>query len=360
MLQFNAGVAAAFDELVAWARGCNAYKKGGNDRQKYLEIWNGRALKVDRRTQEVRYVPDPVCCLVGGIQPERLPELTREASVHDGLLPRFLWTYPDVPPCDWSWDERESDELEAVVALFRQLRSAAPLTLRPHPDARVRWAAWYDALKRQHAALPPLARELSSKLPPHLATVWLVLQALHDPEGSIQEALPEHLNAAITLVTFFQAHARRVLVHFGTAAPHVDAGLAGRVATILRRADGWMTKTELWQALHRNVKAEALATALGSGPAQRTLWRWTGEESDEVSDAWGGEVSSYEPTNQAAPPFWTDSFGSYESGGAITDDPSTCCMCGTALPRGRRYQCEACAEEGVRRNEERFSRGDGS
>jgi CRISPR-associated protein Cmr3 len=329
-------------------------------------------LKVDRRTQDVLYVPDPVCCLVGGIQPERLPELTREASVHDGLLPRFLWTYPDVPPCDWSWDERESDELEAVVALFRQLRTSAPLTLRPHPAARVRWAAWYDELKRQHATLPPLARELSSKLPPHLATCWLVLQSLHDPEGRREEALPDHLDAAITLVSYFQAHARRVLVHFGTDAPHVDTGLAGRVATILRRTNGWLTKTELWQALHRNVKAEVLDAALGallaedrvvsrtegSGPALRTLWRWTGEEPGEVSDTWDGAAHSYEPTNQVAPTFLSDSFGSYESSDATAvDHPDTCCICGAPLHDGRKYQCDACAEEGVRRNAARFAQG---
>ncbi len=335
MLQANPGVAAAFDELVAWARGCNAYKKGGNDRQKYLEIWNGRALKVDRRTQGVLFVPDPVCCLVGGIQPERLPELTREASVHDGLLPRFLWTYPDVPPRDWSWDERESDDLEAIVALFRHLRSSPPLTLRPHPAARVRWAARYDELRAQHASLPPLARELASKLPAHLATCWLVLQALHDPEGRRPEALPEHLDAAITLITYFQAHARRVLVHFGTEAPHVDAGLAGRVATILRGVDGWLAKTELWQALHRNATAGALDAALGAllaegrvetttegtGPGQRILWRWIEPaDADEVNTAttspgWPDEplaTNSYESTNQGALNAATTSFDSYE------------------------------------------------
>lgn len=345
MLQANPGVVAAFDELVAWARGCNAYKKGGNDRQKYLEIWNGRALKVDRRTQGVLFVPDPVCCLVGGIQPERLPELTREASVHDGLLPRFLWTYPDVPPRDWSWDERESDDLDAIVALFRLLRSSLPQTLRPHPAARRRWATWYDALRAQHASLPPLARELASKLPAHLATCWLVLQALHDPEGRRQEALPEHLDAAITLITYFQAHARRVLVHFGTEAPHVDAGLAGRVATILRRADGWLGRTELWQALHRNVKGEALDAALGallaegqvetttdgSGPGQRTLWRWSEptdgyEGSTRDADAgWDGDgvvVDSYESTTLGILLDTTESSISYEGGDTPSPDPA--------------------------------------
>jgi hypothetical protein len=348
MLQTNPGVAAAFDELVAWARGCNAYKKGGNDRQKYLEIWNGRPLKVDRRTQGVLYVPDPVCCLVGGIQPERLPEMTREASVHDGLLPRFCWTYPDVTPSDWEWDERESDDLDAIVALFQQLRTTPPLTLRPHPDARARWAAWYDENRDRRTTLPPLAREVASKLPAHLATLWLVLQSLHDPEGRIPEALPKHLDAAITLVEYFRAHARRVLTHFGTDAPHVDAGLAGRVATILRRADGWLGKTELWQALHRNVKGDALDAALGalltegqvetttegSGPGQRILWRWSEPADGDgavVHDGalWEGDgdhLDSYESTNQDALGQGTDSSDSYELAATLVP-PRRCYAC---------------------------------
>ncbi len=341
MLQGNAGVAAAFDELVAWARGCNAYKRGGNDRQKYLEVWNGRSLKVDRRTQEVLNVPDPVLCIVGGIQPDRLPELTREASVHDGLLPRFCWTYPDVTPGDWDWEESEADELDEIVALFQLLRIAPMQTIRPHPDARERWATWYDDTKRGRAALPPLAREVASKLPAHLATLWLVLHCLWDPKGRQDQAGLQNLERAIEVVEYFRAHARRVLVHFGTNAPHVDAGLTGRVAAILRRADRWLSKTELWDALHRNAKAEALDAALGAllaegrvltrteghGPGATTLWRWcAAPESYEANDAerkeeppsvWDAEedaLDSYEATNRAEASRGTTSFTSYEVG----------------------------------------------
>jgi hypothetical protein len=369
MLQFNAGVAAAFDELVAWARGCNAYKKGGNDRQKYLELWNGRPLKVDRRTQGVLYVPDPVCCLVGGIQPDRLPELTREASVHDGLLQRFLWTYPDVLAQSWSWDERESDDLEAMVALMRQLRRAPAQVLRVHPAARVRWATWYDDLRASQHRLPPLAREMASKLPPHLATLWLILQALHDPDGHESYALPVHLDAALDLVAYFQAHSQRVLAHFGATAPQVDTGLTGRVTMILRKHQGWMGKTELWSALHRNVKAEALNDALeallaegrvetateGTGPEQRTLWRWVDfVHSNLQLNAEGADTNSYESTNHSTP-VGIDSFDSYEVAGLeLPEDGDvgieTCCLCGEPLPSDRRYLCMDCSAKEALRN----------
>ncbi len=347
MLQTSPGVAASFDELVAWAKGCNAYKRGGNDRQKYLEVWNGRPLKVDRRTQGVLYVPDPVLCIVGGIQPERLPELTREASVHDGLLPRFCWTYPDVTPSDWDWGETERDDLDAIVDLFQQLRSAPLQTIRPHPDARDRWAGWYDATKRSRRGLPPLAREVASKLPAHLATLWLVLHCLWDPKGTKEQASLATLERAIALVAYFQAHARRVLVHFGTTAPHVDAGLTQRVTTILQQAGDWLSKTELWEALHRNASAAALDAALGallaegrvevrqegSGTNKRTLWRWCDvnlsyelDEEDDVENAWTDEAT------ESAAGSAIDSFASYEEFAMPMQLrlPTRCFACGSA------------------------------
>jgi hypothetical protein len=373
MLHANPGVVAAFDELVAWARGCNAYKRGGNDRQKYLEVWNGRPLKVDRKTQGALYVPDPVLGIVGGIQPERLSELTREASVHDGLLPRFCWTYPDVTPRDWDWTETETDELDAIVELFRQLRASPVQSIGPAPEARVRWAAWYDATMRSRGSMPPLAREVTSKMPAHLATLWLVLHCLWDPEGRHEQVSLATLDHAIELVTYFRAHARRVLVHFGTSAPHLDAGLTERVEAILRRADRWVRKTELWDALHRNVKAEALGALLaegrattrteGTGPATTALWRWCApadadvglEDLDEDTSSGGKDdaeqYDSYESTNHidGEPPL--ASFTSYEP----ADDADTTVAPGsltsyeeserndagsrTLRPMGRCYAC---------------------
>ncbi len=320
MLQHNAGLALACDELTAWARGCNAYKRGGNDRQKYLEIWNGRPLKVDRKTQGVIFVKDPVLGIIGGIQPERLHEMTREASAHDGLLPRFVWTYPDVTPTDWSWGETGMDDLETMVDLFRSLRRppslTGPLILRPHPAARERWKTWYDETHRAKPTLPPLAREFASKLPPQLATLWLLLCTLWAPTDISGVASAARLDDAIELIEYLRAHARRVLVHFGTAAPQVDAGLAGRVRAILERAaveeaetGGWISRTEIWTQLHRNADASSLDGALAAlqvegvaesrevptGTNKRTEWRLTramspGEE--EPVEAWVDDTSA--------------------------------------------------------------------
>ena len=312
MLRHNTGLALACDELVAWARGCNQFKKGGNDRQKYLEIWNGRPLKVDRKTQGVIFVKEPVLCIVGGIQPERLREMTNEASVHDGLLPRYLWAYPDVPLSEWSWEESEVDDLPWMIDLFARLRKSVnplgPLVLRPDPEAKALWKQWYDALKQRKADLPPLAREVASKLPAQLARLWLVLEALWNSEGTSSVASAARLADAIALVDYFGAHHRRVMVHFGTTAPEIETGLTGKVRSILAQVgpntDGWLSRTELWNRLNRNGTAEALDAALAqlsvagliecrevaTGTKTRTEWRLirtnSSYEVDEEFDDW--------------------------------------------------------------------------
>lgn len=267
MLHKTAGLALACDELVAWARGCNAYKKGGNDRQKYLEIWNGRPLKVDRKTQGVLFVKEPVLCISGGIQPARLGELTRDASAHDGLLQRFLWCYPDVVPADWSWDESEIDDLPWMAGFFRSLRRAGPsgpLALPPEPAAKGLWKTWYDETLRRRRTLPPLAREFASKAPAQLARLWLLLETLWDPDAASPVASAARLRDAIDLMAYFEAHARRLLVHFGTATAAAETGVAARARAALERRGGWLSRTELWAALGRNGTAEELDAALAA------------------------------------------------------------------------------------------------
>ena len=275
MLHRNPGLALGCDELVGWVRGCNAYKKGGNDRQKYLEIWTGRPLKVDRKTQGVLFVKDPVLCIAGGVQPARIQELVQNESIHDGLLPRFLWSYQDVTPADWTWDDAGVDDLDWIVTLFRALRhqpsAASPLILRPDLDARDVWKTWYDENKASRQGVPPLAREFRSKLPAQLARLWLVLSVLWEPTSTEGIAPVGRLHDAIRVIDYFSAHAQRVMAHFGATTPGSPTSLSTRVLAILDRAvteqpdrEGWRSRTELWDALQRNVSAAELGATLTS------------------------------------------------------------------------------------------------
>jgi hypothetical protein len=356
MLKDNPGVAAAFDELVGWIRGCNSYKKGGNDRQKYLEIWNGRSLKIDRKTQGVLYVRDPVLCVIGGIQPERLPELTREASVHDGLLARFLWTYPDAQPSAWDWAETDVDHLDEMVDLYRTLRrpvsSLGPFTFHPHPDTRDRWASWYNANQSVRGD-DPIMRAFASKFPAQLATIWLLLESLWQPTNPSLTASLSRLEGAICIVEYARGHARRVATHFQSALVAGTGRLAspeipGRIRAVLEQTESWISRTELSNALNRNVPAPQLEAALtqlllsgvvevrevSSGTNVRQEWRirpeqvgtaWSDEADDEANssyEAFEMHVSSPDSANLAPTSFYDGSVTSTEDGWQRWEEPA--------------------------------------
>jgi len=145
-----------------------------------------------------------------------------------------------------------------------------------------------------------------------------------------------------------------VLVHFGTAAPQIDAGLDGRVRAILVRAaveeaerDRWISRTEIWTQLHRNVDAAALDAGLASlmmegvaesrevptGTNKRTEWRLTGAMSpgeEEPVEAWVDDTSvstvnrSYE---EFTPSFGRASRSCYACGGERFTPDGVCLMC---------------------------------
>ena len=96
------------DEIAGWLLGLNAYNDAG--RAFWIEAYGGRPYRVERQKH-----PEPIqvarlaVAVAGGIQPDKLAELFRDAD--DGLLARFMWCWPDpvrfrlsraAPGTDWA------------------------------------------------------------------------------------------------------------------------------------------------------------------------------------------------------------------------------------------------------------------
>jgi hypothetical protein len=126
MVSDSVGVAMSRDELMSWIGSFDAYRGGrGGDRANWLTSWTPRSLKIDRKHAEPIVVEHPVICVVGGIQPQRLSELSAESSRGDGFLERILFDYPDLAPMGWSEATISLDAHLQVDALMRQFPSPA-------------------------------------------------------------------------------------------------------------------------------------------------------------------------------------------------------------------------------------------
>jgi hypothetical protein len=243
------GLAVTMDELAAWVKSFDAYHARG-ERQRWLSLWAGAAVKVDRATKGTAFIDRPAVCVVGGITPDCLPLLEAEAGQEDGFIDRILYAYPDARPM------RFVDAPPPTVDLaptFGELRACPEGEVHLSPSAREEFARFVDenAEAQEGESFRPL-RRYRSKLPRHLARLVLVLHALHHPQAPA--ALPvvkETMAGAIALTRYFLAHAHRVLLEFG------EGALARRVLELLS-ASGAMELGALYSALGGHVRAGEL------------------------------------------------------------------------------------------------------
>lgn len=276
MLAAGKGMALVRDELVGWVRSMDVYHAGGKgaDRQHYLSMWSRAPIKIDRKSR-----PDPIIverpCLavVGGIQPDILPDLVEHEARDDGFLDRLLFAYPDLGGDRWTDDGVDEAALAMVEGLFGILYDldgaempsgdVVPRVARLDASAKVLWRDWYDA----HAAEYRDERLASSlkgtwaKLPGQLARLALILHVTWavdaaQPVGALIPA--ETLAAAADLIEFFKEHARAALAEVRTPRP----ALEDRVLRGLQERGACLTRTIHRDILKGSVKADRLKSTL--------------------------------------------------------------------------------------------------
>jgi hypothetical protein len=250
------------EELAGWVQSFDAYRAAkGGDRQTFLSLWAGMAFKSDRAGRDSIYVPEPVVCVCGGIQPDVLGVLAPESGERDGFIERILFAYPDTRPMRWTDATIDQAALDALTDCFRKLRRAAAGVVRLAEPAALWYARWVNenAALQEHAK--GLLRGYAAKLPNQVARLALVLHCLDnadDPAACLLDA--RTMEAAIALGEYFRAHAHRTFIHFGESAL-VEHPLSVRV---VRALDGdWVPGTELHRRLGGHAKAEDLRAAVG-------------------------------------------------------------------------------------------------
>ena len=225
------GLLVTRDELSGWVKSMDMYRQAkGTDAQFYLSAWSGVPIKIDRRQQldNPLVVPHPFVSVLGGVQPDVLPELDSSHGKQDGFLARLLFAYPAaVATPRWSDAEVTAADQEPwrrAVARLIELPLAdgedgrRPLELAMSPLARDAYAAWYDAAAADMDApnFPPALKAPGIKMRAYVARFALVLYlmraacegAADDPiEGVVDE---DDIRRAVEVAAYFMAHARAV------------------------------------------------------------------------------------------------------------------------------------------------------
>lgn len=313
MLSGAKGIVLFRDELVGWVKSMDQYRSGkGADRQHYLSMWSRSQIKIDRKSSPAPIIVDRPCLsVVGGIQPDILPDLVENASRDDGFIDRLLFAYPDIGPDHWTDAGVDQAAQAAVERLFSDLYdlkgteapdgSVQPRVARLGPDARALWREWYEETAEEHRdeRLPSSLKGTWAKLPSQLARLALILHVGHavDAGQTVGATVGvETLAEAIVLVDYFKEHARAVLGELRTPRPQLEERILRGLA-----AHGPTTTRNVQTAiLHDAVKYDRVKHAL-----ERLLEDGSVSVADSVREAGKpgrpGRIWSVVETDDAVP-----------------------------------------------------------
>ena len=154
------------DEMAEWIAGFDRYRtggRGGADRGAFLRLYNGGRYTIDRVGRGSFAVANWSACVLGGIQPEPIQRIAREAA-DDGLLQRFMYC---VPARHDDGEDRapDQDALSRYAALFPALAALHPAAASGIPAADARPAAivaLHADAHRHRLAINDLARAMAA------------------------------------------------------------------------------------------------------------------------------------------------------------------------------------------------------
>ena len=219
------------DELAGWFNFDRyAGGKGGGDVAKWLEMFGGRALVVDRKGGGTLYVPLAAVSIAGGIQPQTLRRALGVDNTENGLASRLLMACPPKRCPGWSDDDVDATTEAAVAAVFDRLYALTPETddegdARPRlvtldDDGQRAVVAWVNWHAEQMIELSGAVGFAWAKLKGYAARLALVVHltrwaagdaTLRDP-ARVDEA---SIAAGVVLARWFGDEARRVYAILG-------------------------------------------------------------------------------------------------------------------------------------------------
>lgn len=223
------GLLLAIDELAGWLGGFDKYrsKSSGGDAAKWLEVFGGRILLIDRKGGSPRTlcVPHASVSVVGGIQPEILSACLTPQHRANGMSARLLLCWPPRRKKTWSEAEVHPDVETAVATMLARLFTLEmeqtegddpqPRLIDLDADAKSVFIDFYNEHAEEQSALSGEMCAAWSKIEGYAPRLALVIHLVRWANGEIapdDENLidTESMQGGITLARWFGNEARRV------------------------------------------------------------------------------------------------------------------------------------------------------
>lgn len=210
------------DELSGFLKRMNRY--GDNDEvQKWLELWSGSPVLLQRISREENKVEKPFCSIVGGIQPGVLDSLSAKDNEHNGFYHRFLFCYPEPDKKkDWATYKIPDQVKDAMNSLFSTLLifREANRHYFLSQEANSLYAEWFNNKNKKYNFAPDdNVKGIIAKYQDYCLRFSLLIQIMHDGDtiqSSISQAAMER---AIRLTEYFLGNMHKSMKILAPASP---------------------------------------------------------------------------------------------------------------------------------------------
>lgn len=216
ILSFNQqGCCIVADELSGFLARMNQYKDG-DEVQKWLEMWSGASILLQRITRDENKVEEPYCSIIGGIQPGVLESLSKDDNQHNGFYHRFLFVYPEPKPKnDWQpvvIPGSVKFDFFAYFNILIKMRAEEKQIYYLEPDAEALYKQWHDNKnKKYNIATSDTVKGIIAKYQDYCLRFAILLQVMHDGAYRPGTVSANNVERAIRLTEYFLANMHKAI-----------------------------------------------------------------------------------------------------------------------------------------------------
>lgn len=256
ILKYNPmGCCVVADELAGFLKRMVRYE--GDEKEKWLEMWSGGNIKIQRMAREEDIVEDVFCSIVGGIQPGVLDALSTKENAHNGFYHRFLFVYPK-PMDKPSWQVYQTpDHVKTEMAnlfhtIFHQRNER--VVYRMSEGANDLYAEWYNNKNTKYnRSSTDDPKGIIAKYQDYCLRFALILQVMHDGGTRFNMVESNNMERAIRLTEYFFGNMHKAMKVLAPETP-VDKLSGNHLEFYNALPPSFTSKTAIEVAKNYNIK----------------------------------------------------------------------------------------------------------
>jgi len=215
ILSFNQmGCCVYADEFSGFMKRMNRYGDG-DELQKWLELWSGSPILMQRISRDEDKVENPFCTIIGGIQPGVLDALSTSDNEHNGFYHRFLFLYPE-PQLKQDWVKYEmpaalTQEYWGLIDKVNQHRSNLR-TFQLTNEAELLYAEWFNNKNRKYnSAVTDNVKGIIAKYQDYCLRFSLIIEIMNNPDDFRNAVSVQSMERAIRLTEYFLGNMNKAM-----------------------------------------------------------------------------------------------------------------------------------------------------